>query len=74
MFTDKMVSENAFYRGTSSSPFLFELVLRLRLLEMHGGWKLHVIHIAGKRMIQKGTDGFSRGDMMFSVMGGVYML
>jgi hypothetical protein len=56
MFTEKMVSDNAFYRGTSSSPILFELVLRLRLLEMHGDWKLHVIHISGKPMIQQGTD------------------
>jgi hypothetical protein len=74
MFTYNMVSENEFYRGTSRSPILFELVLPLRLLEMHGGWKLHVIHISGKRMIQKGTDGLSRGDMMSGVMGGVEML
>jgi hypothetical protein len=74
MFTDNKVSENAFYRGTSSSPILLELVLRLHLLEMHGGWKLHVIHIAGKRMTQQGTDGFSRGDIMSGVMGGVDML
>jgi hypothetical protein len=51
MFTENMVSENAFYRGTSSSPILFELVLQIHLLEMHDGWKLHVIHIYGKRMI-----------------------
>jgi hypothetical protein len=56
MFTYNMVSENAFYRGTSRSPILFKLVLQLRLLEIHGGWKLHVIHISGKRMIQQGTD------------------
>jgi hypothetical protein len=74
MFTYNMVSENAFYIGTSSSPILFELVLWLRLLKMHGGWKLHVIHIAGKCMIQKGTDGLSQGDMMSGIMGGVDML
>jgi hypothetical protein len=74
MFTDNTVSENAFYRGTSVSPILFELVLRLHLLEMHGGWKLHVIHIAVKRMIQQCTDGLYRGDMMSGVMGGVDML
>jgi hypothetical protein len=74
MFSDNMVSENAFYIGTSSSPILFELVMWLHLLEMHGGWKLHAIHIAGKRMIQQGTDGLSRGDMMSGVMRGVDML
>jgi hypothetical protein len=45
MFTNRFVSENAFY-----SPILFKLVLRICLLEMHGAWKLHVIHISGKRM------------------------
>jgi hypothetical protein len=60
MFTDNFVSQNVFYRGTSSSPILFELVLRLGLLEMHGGWKLRVFHISGKRMIQKGMDELSR--------------
>jgi hypothetical protein len=74
MFTDNMVSENAFYRGTSSSPILFELVMRLRLLEMHGGWKLHVIRITGKRMIQQGADGLSRGYIMYGGMRGVDML
>jgi hypothetical protein len=74
MFTYNMVSENSFYRGTSSSPILFELVLRLRLLEMHGGWKLHVIHIAGKRMIQQVMDGLYQVYMMSGVMGGVDML
>jgi hypothetical protein len=74
MLAYNMVSENAFYRGTSSSPILFELVLRLDLLEIHGGWKLQVIHISGKRMIQKIMDGLSRGDMMSGVMGGADML
>jgi hypothetical protein len=74
MFTDNIVSENAFNGGISSSPILFDLVLRLLLLEMHGGWKLHVIHIAQKRMIQKGTDGLSQGEIMYGIMGGVEML
>jgi hypothetical protein len=50
MFTYIIVSENAFYRRTSRSPILFELLLRLCLLKMHCGCKLHVIHIAGKCM------------------------
>jgi hypothetical protein len=46
----------------------------LRLLEMHAGWKLHVIHVAGTRMIRQGADGLSRGDMLSGVMGGKDML
>jgi hypothetical protein len=74
MFTDNFVTECAFFKGTSSSSLLFELVLRLRLLEMHAGWKLHVIHVAGTRMIRQGADGLSRGDMLSGVMGGKDML
>jgi hypothetical protein len=70
MFTDNYVTECAYFRGTSSSPILFDLVLRIRKLELHSGWKIHVIHIAGTRMIRQGTDGFSGGDMLTGVMGG----
>jgi hypothetical protein len=34
IFTDNSTSEAAFWNGTSSSPLLFDLVLRLRQLEM----------------------------------------
>jgi len=74
LFTDNSVAEGAFYKGTSSSRKLFELVLRLRLLEMTAGFKVHIIHVAGSRMIQQGTDGLSRGDCNEGVMKGVPML
>jgi len=32
LFTDNVVAEGAFYKGTSSRRKLFELVLKLRLL------------------------------------------
>jgi hypothetical protein len=47
MFTDNYVTECAHFKGTSSSPILFGLIIRLRKLELHSGWKIHVIHIAG---------------------------
>jgi hypothetical protein len=53
---------------------LFSLVLRLRLLEMQAGWKLHVIHVAGTRTIRQGSDGLSRGDLLTGVMAGQSML
>jgi hypothetical protein len=36
VFTDNSTAESAFFKGTSSSKRLFELVLRLQLLEMNG--------------------------------------
>ena len=58
--TDNEVTEQAFYKGNSKSPQLFELVLRLRKLQQFAGCKLYVIHVAGTRMIEQGTDGLSR--------------
>jgi ribonuclease HI len=54
LFTDNMTAEAAFWKGTSQSPKLFELVLRLRKLEMARDLMLHVIHVCGRRMIEKG--------------------
>lgn len=70
VFTDNSTAEGAFYKGTSSSVKLFELVLKLRTLQMSGGLAIHVIHISGKRMIAQGTDGLSRGSTTSGVMSG----
>ena len=59
--TDNSTVEACFYKGNSSSRKLFELVLRVRCLELHHNFKLYITHVAGKRMIAQGTDGFSRG-------------
>jgi hypothetical protein len=74
MFTDNSTAESAFYRGTSSNKDLFELVLRLKKLEMTAGLKIHLIHIAGRRMIADGVDGLSRGCLTEGVMAGVPFL
>jgi hypothetical protein len=70
LFTDNSTAEAVYYKGNSSSPKLFELIVRLRQLEMEGGLILHVIHVAGTRMIDEGTDGVSRGDGSSGVMSG----
>jgi hypothetical protein len=70
IFTDNQTAESAFWKGHSSSPKLFDLVLRLRKLEMTHGIKLHVIHVSGKRMIAQGTDGLSLADHSTGVMTG----
>jgi hypothetical protein len=70
IFTDNSTAEAAFWKGTSSSPRLFELVLRLKELEMKYDLTLHIIHVSGKRMIAEGTDGLSRADHGEGVMTG----
>jgi hypothetical protein len=74
VFTDNWVTEQCFFKGTSTSSHLFELVLRLRELEMRGNLFVHLIWVAGTRMIEQGTDGLSRGDLSNGVMAGDNML
>jgi hypothetical protein len=74
MFTDNSTAEAAFFRGTSSSERLFDLVLQLRKLELNHQCLIHVVHVAGTRMIGQGSDGLSRGNLMEGVMTGQSML
>ena len=73
MFTDNSTVESCVARGTSSSPKLLGLVLRLQTLSMRVGIKINVFHIAGTRMIAQGTDGVSRGFLGQGVMDGMAM-
>ncbi|KAL7577652.1 hypothetical protein ACA910_015166 [Epithemia clementina (nom. ined.)] len=50
------------------------LDLQLRKLEMRGDLFIHVIWVAGTRMIEQGTDGLSRADLMNRVLAGGDML
>jgi hypothetical protein len=68
--TDKTTAEAAFWKGSSRSKTLFELVLRLKVLEMEHDVMLHVVHVSGCRMIAQGTDGLSRADHSEGVMQG----
>jgi hypothetical protein len=62
IFTHNSTAENAFWKGTSTSRRLYELVLELQCLEHKHGLLLHVIHVSGRRMIAQGRDGLSRAD------------
>jgi hypothetical protein len=70
IFTDNSTAESAFYNGTASSPTLFELVLRLRNLQMNQRLLVHFVHVAGTKMMAQGTDGLSRGSMLIDALQG----
>jgi len=70
MFTDNSTVDAAFWKGSSKSKKLLDLVLRLWQLEMRTGMILHIVHVSGKRMIAQGKDGLSRGDHSTGVMTG----
>jgi hypothetical protein len=74
LFTDNSTSEAAFFNGSSKSELLFNLILRVRKLEMDSGIKIHFCHVSGERMQHQGTDGLSRGNLNVGVMAGRSML
>jgi hypothetical protein len=74
LFTDKQAAECAYYRGTSPSWALFELVVTIYKLQMKYDLVLHIIWIAGTRMIQQGTYGLSRGEEMGPVTQGLSLV
>ena len=74
LFTDNSTVEAALYKGNSSSPKLFGLVLRIKKLELHSGARFLVSHCAGTRMMEEGADGTSRGHLREGVAIGESML
>ena len=74
LFTDNSVAESCLTKGSSSSKLLHDLIVRLRKVEMECGVSLHVVHVAGTRMIAQGTDGLSRGLLLEGVLAGRDML
>jgi hypothetical protein len=74
MFTDNSTVESCAARGTSTSPKLLELVIRLQGLMTRSGVKIHIFHVAGTRMIAHGTDGVSCGYLGQGVMAGEAMV
>jgi hypothetical protein len=63
IFTDNEVTERAWYSGTSSGKALFDTMLKLHHEQLEGNFALHVVHVAGTRMILEGTDTLSRGEV-----------
>jgi hypothetical protein len=66
--TDNSTAASAYYKGTTSSEKLQDMVTELRGLTLKGNFVLNIFHIAGTRMIQIGIDGLSRGEMQLGAL------
>ena len=73
MATDSSTVEGCLYKGNSSSEKLFDLIVRLRAVEMRTGATILITHVSGRRMIAQGTDGVSRGSLREGVCVGETM-
>ena len=74
LFTDNSTCEAAIFKGNSSSRKLFDLVVRLKTLELAEGARFIISHCSGERMKAEGTDGVSRGHMKEGVIVGADIL
>ena len=74
IFTDNSTAEECFFKGSSTSYLLHELIVRLRKVEIEVGFMLYCVHVAWTRMIVQGTDGISRGILLEDVLAGQTML
>ena len=75
LFTDNSTTECVFHNGTSTNKTLFDLVLRIKVIQLRHTAKIHVIHVAATRMICQGTDGLLRGNLFKGVLmsGGMFI-
>ena len=71
---DNATVESNIYKGNSSSPKLFDLIIRFKHLELHSRARFIVSHVSGRGMKQQGTDGVSRGNLKEGVSVGHSML
>ncbi len=55
------MAEAAFWKGTSQSKVLFELVLRLKCFELKHNITLHVAYVSGKPKVSDWLQDVSRG-------------
>jgi hypothetical protein len=74
LFTDNSTVEAAVYKGNALSSKFFDLVLRLKKLEMKRGARFVIIHVSGKQMMAQGTNGVSKGQFKKRVTSGDAML
>ena len=57
LFTDNTTVESAFWKGTSKSRKLCDLILRMKCIAMFNDLDLNVMHCSGRRMQNQRTDG-----------------
>ena len=74
LLTDNLVTENVFYKRTSSSETLFNLIFRSRKLELERGIILHMNHVSGKRIIASTVDALLSGDTTKNIIKGDNLL
>ena len=66
--------EGCLYKGNSPVKKLFELVVRVKKLELVYGCQISVTRVSGNMMQAQGTDGVSRGLFKEGVTTGLNML
>ena len=74
VFTNNLVFKIFNYKEMLKSSLLFEIVSCMHQFQMKGDLILHVVNIAGTRMIESGIYVISRGNSLVGMMRGLYLL
>ena len=72
--TDKSTMEGYLYKGNSPVKKIFELVVRVKKLELVYGCHISVTHVSWNMIQAQGTDGVSQGLFKEGVTTGLKML
>jgi hypothetical protein len=72
--TNNSTAEAAANKATSTSPKLYRLAVWLKALQFRCGAQFIILHVAGERMKDQGTDGVSRGHLKEGVAAGREMI
>ena len=71
IFNKNLVFETVYYKGMLKILLLFEVFLCLYQFQMKGWFIIHVVNIAGNRIIEDGINGISRGKNFLGILIGV---
>ncbi|KAL7571513.1 hypothetical protein ACA910_020933 [Epithemia clementina (nom. ined.)] len=74
IFTNNQHAKSAFYRGTAKSPEVLQLMFRLHQILIKGYASIHIVWVAGRCMIDQGTDGLLWANLTNGVMRGTSIL
>ncbi|KAL7566866.1 hypothetical protein ACA910_021359 [Epithemia clementina (nom. ined.)] len=74
LLTNNQHAKSTFYLAMAKSPEVLELMFCLHQILIKGYAFIHIVWVAGCRMIDQGTDGLSRADLTNGVMRGTSML
>ena len=72
--TDSKAADRIWNKGGSTDKELYEIMLEMQEIALERQFLIHLIHVAGSRIIRCGVDGISCGNLQLENLdGGIYL-